>query len=157
MHTISRRGFLGAILGAAAAPAIVKAESLMKIVVPKPVELVLAPVDEIPFFEVGKIEDVRFIEDKYQYAGTVTGRWSSHYPNLQELPRPLPPGFEQRMSRIRRQNQQELFAHTLDYSDLETRVLALDEKKRQIIKSARFAERYGMGPDRLKELFERKA
>jgi len=32
---LSRRGFLGAILAAGAAPAIVKAESLMKIVVPK--------------------------------------------------------------------------------------------------------------------------
>lgn len=33
---IGRRSFLGAILGAAAAPAIVRAESLMKIVAPRP-------------------------------------------------------------------------------------------------------------------------
>jgi hypothetical protein len=33
--TISRRGFLGAMLAAAAAPAIVRADSLMRIVVPK--------------------------------------------------------------------------------------------------------------------------
>ena len=33
--TISRRGFLGAMLAAAAAPAIVRADSLMQIVVPK--------------------------------------------------------------------------------------------------------------------------
>lgn len=33
--SMSRRGFLGAMLGAMSAPAIVRAESLMKIVVPK--------------------------------------------------------------------------------------------------------------------------
>jgi hypothetical protein len=37
----SRRGFLGAILAAAAAPAIVKSDSLMRIVVPRPVLLTL--------------------------------------------------------------------------------------------------------------------
>jgi len=39
--TISRRGFLGAILAAAAAPAIVKSDSLMRIMVPRPVLLTL--------------------------------------------------------------------------------------------------------------------
>jgi hypothetical protein len=38
---LSRRGFLGAILAAAAAPAIVKSDSLMRIVVPRPVLLTL--------------------------------------------------------------------------------------------------------------------
>lgn len=38
---ISRRGFLGAMLAAAAAPAIVKTESLMRVVVPRPVLLTL--------------------------------------------------------------------------------------------------------------------
>ena len=38
---LSRRGFLGAMLVAAAAPAIVKSESLMRIVVPRPVLLTL--------------------------------------------------------------------------------------------------------------------
>lgn len=41
---VTRRGFLGMMLGAAAAPAIVKAENLMKIVVPKK-ELVTPEVD----------------------------------------------------------------------------------------------------------------
>ena len=38
---LSRRGFLGAMLAAAAAPAFVKSESLMRIVVPRPVLLTL--------------------------------------------------------------------------------------------------------------------
>jgi hypothetical protein len=38
---LSRRGFLGAMLAAAAAPAIVKSDSLMRIVVPRPVLLTL--------------------------------------------------------------------------------------------------------------------
>lgn len=39
---VSRRGFLGMMAGALAAPAIVRAESLMKIVVPKQ-EIILPP------------------------------------------------------------------------------------------------------------------
>ena len=38
---LSRRGFLGAVLAAAAAPAIVKSENLMRIVVPRPALLTL--------------------------------------------------------------------------------------------------------------------
>lgn len=38
---LSRRGFLGAMLAAAAAPAFVKSDSLMRIVVPRPVLLTL--------------------------------------------------------------------------------------------------------------------
>lgn len=38
---LSRRGFLGAMLAAAAAPAIVKSDSLMRVVVPRPVLLTL--------------------------------------------------------------------------------------------------------------------
>lgn len=41
MTNLSRRGFLGAMLAAAAAPAIVKSDSLMRIVVPKPLLLTL--------------------------------------------------------------------------------------------------------------------
>lgn len=41
--SMSRRGFLGAMMGAMAAPAIVRAESLMKIVVPKQPVILLYP------------------------------------------------------------------------------------------------------------------
>lgn len=54
---ISRRSFLGAILGAAAAPAIVRADSLMRVVAPKTTILVPG--------ELGRIEGVRFVASSY--------------------------------------------------------------------------------------------
>jgi hypothetical protein len=40
---MNRRGFLGAMLGAVAAPAVVKAENLMKIIVPKRTGIIFWP------------------------------------------------------------------------------------------------------------------
>ena len=45
--SISRRGFLGAMLAAASAPAVVKAENLMKIFVPPEKKIITAPIIEV--------------------------------------------------------------------------------------------------------------
>lgn len=59
---MTRRGFLGGILAACAAPAIVKASSMMKVPVRKPFLPYGFPI--LPM-EVGKLEGVRFIEQDW--------------------------------------------------------------------------------------------
>lgn len=76
MKELSRRGFLGAILAAGAAPAIVKAESLMKVFVP-PVKVLIAnrSVSDVPIGlgktlytgEIGRYEGFRVVYDELTY------------------------------------------------------------------------------------------
>lgn len=86
---IARRGFLHAILAAGMAPAVVKASSLMRIVVPS--TTILRPGDagytdtfcelehSMPLFkgEIGHYEKIRFIESPYMPAKI--NAWRSGY------------------------------------------------------------------------------
>ena len=67
--TTTRRGFLGMLLASAAAPAIVKAESLMKIIVPRnPL------IDELERFSAGRHDD--YLDAVYKATERYTTGWT---------------------------------------------------------------------------------
>lgn len=125
---ISRRGFLGAILAGAAAPAIVRAESLMKIVTPK-TEILTFPYGFNNYPIVGNFYDY------WEHFGSVTGRLSSSMPARQDIPR-----MDQRLGRILRQGQHQV-VH-VDFASGES-IMDRVDALRQIKKRILFGHRYG--------------
>jgi hypothetical protein len=72
---MNRRGFLAAMLGAAAAPAIVRAESLMKIVVPKQEIIVL---DYVKLLEAIAPEWNELAMQRFNERIARNARWGAH-------------------------------------------------------------------------------
>lgn len=79
---ISRRSFLGGLI---CAPAVVRAESLMKIRVPETAAwwLPAGISDHVLMMEEGR---PKWVPD-FKVVGTTSGRWTSNTPNLSQVPK----------------------------------------------------------------------
>jgi len=81
---MDRRGFLGAILAAGCAPAIVRASSLMKIVVPTTVEVLEYSGNRLLTVSMITKEALRILEENLSFCAEVNRDFDSQYKRMGE-------------------------------------------------------------------------
>jgi hypothetical protein len=124
---MNRRGFLGAMLAAAAAPAIARASSLMPVVPVAPE--VWTPPDTIYTGEIGSYESIRFIEsapvdhaaDALRYGLYGVGMASMVRPFQRRLNRDLVGRMQDLLARAERIEAPRLYVHPQLAHDLRAR------------------------------------